>query len=79
MPIDTPPVPKIERTQSSRPETDPPIVDMREHFARKTPQSAEDEERTRAFIDGRIEMIRRDPHMSPAEKSQAIRELEAKR
>lgn len=79
MPIDTPPAPKIERTQSSNPAADAPIVDMREHFARKTPQSPEDEERTRAFIDGKIEMIRRDPNMSPAERDKAIRELESKR
>jgi hypothetical protein len=79
MPIDTPPPPKIERTQSSKPGTDAPIVDMREHFVRKTPQSAEDAERARAFIDGKIEMIRRDPGMSKADKDSAIKELERKR
>jgi hypothetical protein len=79
MPIDTPPAPKIERTQSSKPTADAPIVDMREQFARKTPQSPQDEERARAFIDGKIEMIRRNPNMSSAEKDQAIRELESKR
>lgn len=79
MPIDTPPPPKIERTQSAKPGADAPIVDMREQFARKTPQSAEDAERTRAFIAGKIDMIRRDPNMSQADKDKAIADLESKR
>lgn len=79
MPIDTPPPPKIEQSQTATPETGAPIVDMREKFARKTPPSREDAERTRAFIDGKIEMIRRDPNMPQADKDRAIQELESKR
>ena len=35
--------------------------------------------RARAFIDGKIEMIRSDPKMTEAEKAKAIADLEAKR
>jgi hypothetical protein len=35
--------------------------------------------RARAFIDGKIEMIRRDPSMTEAEKAAAIAELQARR
>jgi hypothetical protein len=78
MPIDAPPPPpKIEL--ADKPRADSPIVDMREQFARRTPQSVDDAERTRAFIDGKIEMIRRDPNMSESDKDRAIKELESKR
>ncbi len=48
MPIDSPPQPPgvVER-QGER--SGGPIVDMRDAFERKTPQTAEDEERTRAL------------------------------
>jgi hypothetical protein len=52
---------------------------MRKEFERKTPQTLEDEARARAFIDGKIDIIRRDPLMTEAEKAAAIAELEAKR
>jgi hypothetical protein len=52
---------------------------VRKEFARKAPQTPEDEARTRAFIDGKIDMIRRDPRMTEAEKAAAIAELNAKR
>jgi hypothetical protein len=35
--------------------------------------------RARAFIGGKIEMIRRDPRMTEAEKAAAIADLEARR
>jgi hypothetical protein len=35
--------------------------------------------RSRAFIDGKIDMIRRDPNMPQADKNKAIQELESKR
>jgi hypothetical protein len=81
MPIEkAPPLPpRIERSADAAPGEQAPIADMREQFARKTPQTAEDRERARAFIDGKIEMLRRDPHLSDAEKAAAISELEAKR
>ena len=77
MPIDPPPEPPLIIEQPGKPSG--PIVDMRDAFARKTPQTEEDRAQARAFIDGKIEMIRRDPNMSSAEKDQAIRELESKR
>jgi hypothetical protein len=52
---------------------------MREQFSRKTPQTPQDEARARAFIDGKIDMIRRDPNMTEAEKAAAIEDLKAKR
>jgi hypothetical protein len=78
MPVEVPPPPPpgIEQPKQA---TDAPIMDMREKFARKTPQNAEDEARTRAFIDGKIAMIRSDPTMTDAEKDAAIAELRAKR
>ena len=81
MPIDTGPPPPpagIEQSAADTKRTDAPIADMREQFARKTPQSPEDEARTRAFIQGKIDMIRGDPKMTDAEKAAAIADLEAK-
>jgi hypothetical protein len=79
MPIDKapPPPPRIEHPTPQR--SDAPIVDMREQFERRTPQTAEDRARARSFIEGKIEMIRRDPRLSEEEKAAAIAELEAKR
>jgi len=74
-----PPPPHIEEpaAESSRP--DASIKDMREEFSRKTPQTPEDKARARAFIDGKIDMVRRDPQLTDAEKAAAIADLEAKR
>jgi hypothetical protein len=77
MPIDPPPEPPLIVEQPGKPSS--PIVDMRDAFARKTPQTEEDRARARAFIDGKIEMIRRDPSMTEAEKAAAIAELQARR
>jgi len=81
MPTDppAPPPPGIEQKEPKRKGEEAPIADMREKFARKVPQSVEDEARTRAFIDGKIEMIRHDPNMTDAEKAKAIADLQAKR
>ena len=81
MPVDTPapPPPGVEQQEPRKPRGDAPIVDLRGQFARKTPQSPEDEARARAFIDGKIDMIRRDPHMTEQEKAAAIADLEARR
>jgi hypothetical protein len=51
---------------------------MREQFERKTPPTAEDRARARAFIEGKMEMLRRDPHMTDEEKAAAIAELNSK-
>jgi hypothetical protein len=80
MPIDKapPPPPRIEQPLRTAQRKDAPIVDMREQFERKTPSTAEDHARARSFIEGKIEMIRRDPHLTDDEKAAAIAELEAK-
>jgi hypothetical protein len=81
MPIDEPPPPppRIERPAASAPRGQAPIADMREQFGRKTPQTLQDKAAARAFIDGKIDMIRRDPQMTEAEKAAAIEDLKAKR
>lgn len=56
----------------------PEIADMREHFARVTKESPRDPEAERAFIEGKIEMVRSDPNLSEDEKAAAIEELRAK-
>jgi hypothetical protein len=77
MPIDPPPQPPVIIQQPAKPSGS--IVDKRDDFARKTPQTDEDRAQARAFIDGKIEMIRRDPYMTDAEKAAAIADLEARR
>jgi len=77
MPIDPPPEPPLIIEQPGKPSG--PIVDMRGVFTRKTQQTEEDRAQARAFIDGKIEMVRRDPHMTDAQKAAAIAELEARR
>jgi len=59
MTIDHPPEPPAAIEQPDKPST-APIADERDAFARKTPQTEEDRTQARAFIDGKIEMIRRD-------------------
>jgi hypothetical protein len=78
MPIDPPSAPPVTIGQPGKP-ADAPIIDMRDAFARKTPQTAEDRARAQQLIDAKIEMIRRDPYMSDAEKTAAIADLEARR
>jgi len=77
MPIDPPPEPPLTIEQPGRPPG--PIVDMRDAFARKTPMTEEDRAQMRAFIDSKIEVIRRDPNMTDAEKAAAIADLKARR
>jgi hypothetical protein len=71
--------PAIEHLSHARQRKDAPIVDMRDRFSRKTPQTANDRARSRAFIDGKIEIVRRDRNLTDAEKAAAISELNAKR
>ena len=78
MPFNSPPEPPLTIEQPAKPST-APIVDMRATFDRKTPQTEEDRARTEAFVSGKIEMIRRDPHMTDAQKAQAIADLQARR
>jgi len=77
VPIDRPQEPPLVIEQPARPSS--PIVDMRDIFARKTPQTEEDRAQARAFIDGKIERIRRDPYMTDAEKAAAIADIETRR
>ena len=74
-----PPPPDVEQHEPKTTRGESRIEDAREKFARKTPQSIGDKERARAFIDGKIDMIRRDPRMTEAEKAKAIADLEARR
>ena len=71
-----PPPGERARTDSTR---DANIADMRHAFACETPLTAEDLAAATAFIDGKIEMVRRDPHMTEAEKAAAIADLEARK
>ena len=71
-----PPPPKVEQPGKA---PRAPIADMRDAFARKTPETNEEREAAKAFIEGKIEMVRRDPHMSDAQKAAAIADLEARR
>jgi hypothetical protein len=50
-------------------------ADMREEFERLTRQVPRDPEAERAFIEGKIELIRGDPYLSDQEKERAIAEL----
>jgi len=77
MPIDPPPEPPLIVDQPGKPSG--PIVDMRGVFTRKTQQTEEDRAQARAFIDAKIDMIRRDPHMTDVQKAAAIADLEARR
>ena len=75
MAIDNPPPPvRVEQRGKA---SGAPIADVRDAFARKTPQTQQDREEARAFIEGKIEMIRRDPQMTEAQKAAAIAGLEA--
>jgi hypothetical protein len=81
MPIDNPPPPppppaKVERQRKA---ASGPIADMRDAFARNMPQTQQDRADAEAFIDGKIEMIRRDEHMTKAQKAAAIADLESRR
>ena len=74
-----PPSPPAEDSAGKRRRKETPIADLREQFARRTPQTPDDEARTRAFIAGKIDMIRGDTTMTGAEKAAAIADLKARR
>ncbi len=78
MPVNAPPEPPVTIEQPGKP-SGGPIVDMRDAFARKTPQTDKDRAQSRAFIDGKIEMIRRDPQMTEKQKAAAIEDLKSRR
>jgi len=74
-----PPPPAIERASRASHRNEAPIADVRNRFDRKTPQTAEDLARARSFIDGKIELVRRDRTLSDAQKAAAISDLKSKR
>ena len=51
------------------------VADMCAEFERLSRQVPRDPEAERAFIESKIEMIRKDPHLSDAEKERAISNL----
>ena len=59
-------------------EENPEIADVRDRFRRVSEDAAADEESARAFVEGKIEMIRTDPNMSEDEKKAAIAEIRGK-
>jgi hypothetical protein len=56
-----------------------PIADVRARFAKQGPQTDEERARARAFIEGKIAMVKGDPRLSAAEKAAAIADIEARR
>ena len=77
METDQPP-PPVKVEQHGKP-SGARVADKRKAFARKTRQTEQDRLVARAFIDGKIEMIRRDPNLTEAQKAEAIADLEARR
>lgn len=56
----------------------PEIADVREQFSKVTKETPRDLDAERAFVEGKIEMIRNDPNLSDEEKAAAIEEVRAK-
>ena len=54
------------------------IADRRAQFKRLSRQSPRDEEAERAFIEGKMEMVRTDPNLTKEEKQSALEELKRK-
>ena len=65
-------------SQLPDPNTGKPIhyADFREEFERITRQTPRNPEAERAFILNKIEMVRKDPHLTEDEKKRAIADLE---
>lgn len=51
------------------------VRDLRAEFEQLSRKTARDRNAERAFIEARIEMIRRDPRLSPADKRRLTTEL----
>ena len=54
------------------------IADRRKAFERVTRKSGRDEEAERAFIEGKMALVRSHPNLSEQEKEQALAELRRK-
>jgi hypothetical protein len=51
------------------------IADRRKFFERLSRESGRDEAAERAFIEGKMEMVRTDPSLTDEEKQRALEEL----
>jgi len=67
----SPPVNTLEADKSESVQ----FADMRAEFEELSRQVPYDPESERAFIESKIEIIRRDPHLSDADKERAIGQL----
>jgi hypothetical protein len=65
-------------TQGPPPPDGGDISDRRAAFARETRKSGRDEEAERAFIEGKMAMVRSDPNLTDEEKRRALAELRLK-
>jgi hypothetical protein len=54
------------------------IADRRKEFEEATRKSGRDEDAERAFIEGKMALVRSDPNMSEQEKEKALAELRLK-
>jgi len=51
------------------------ITDRREEFERRSRETPRDLEAERAFIEGKIDLVRSDPNLTEEEKTRAIADL----
>lgn len=65
-------------TQGPPPPDGGDIADRRKLFERLTRESGRDEDAERAFIEGKMTMVRTDPNLTDEEKQQALDELRRK-
>lgn len=65
-------------TQGPPPPDGGEIADRRKAFERLTRESGRDEAAERAFIEGKMAMVRSDPNLTDEEKQQALDELRRK-
>jgi hypothetical protein len=54
------------------------IADRRKAFERLSRESGRDKEAERAFIEGKLAMVRSDPNLTEEEKEKALEELRRK-
>src|SRR5207249_8461335 len=69
--------PELEPLRQIDPGTGKPVpmADLRAEFERLSRQVPRDPEAERAFIESKVEMIRKDPNLNETEKERAINEL----
>ncbi len=71
---------EMEPPALTDPKTGKPVrgADKRAEFQRLSRQAPRDPEAERAFIEGKIEMVRGDPYLSDVEKERVIEELRSR-